>query len=71
MLSEDYFSVTKTRGKNIQILLEIHVLELKKLPEKEQNESGIYPLDAFPGSEKQEGVLRRWQKKYSLYRRSV
>ena len=40
----------KDTGKEYTDLLEIHVLELKKLPEKEQNESGIIRWMRFLGA---------------------
>lgn len=52
----------KDTGEEYTDLLEIHVLELKKLPEKEQNESGI--IDGCVSWERRaERSSRKWQKK--------
>ena len=44
------------RGEQYTDLMELHVLELKKLPPEDQNENGVIRWMRFLGGEEPEGV---------------
>ena len=56
------FCDTKT-GKEYTDLMEMHILELSKLPPEEKNETSLLQWMRFLGGKNRKDFLKRWQRK--------